>query len=97
MSAAALQQQARLASFGQDTSRLHERADGKKPWRAEHPADEEAKAAAKAKFVATTAAWRLDALRLEENHRQHVRALEAAAASAGPGHQEWYQHHPRHA
>ena len=41
-----LSRQARLASFGQDTSRLYERVDGKKPWRAEHPADEAAKEAA---------------------------------------------------
>ena len=89
--ASSLHQQARLASFGQDTSRLYERADGKKPWRAEHPADDEAKAAAKATFAAAKAAWRLDGLKLEENHQQHIRALKDALDTVGPGHQGWYQ------
>ena len=36
---------ARRSSFGQDTSQLYERDDGKKPWRAEYPATVEEKQA----------------------------------------------------
>jgi hypothetical protein len=93
----ALMQQARLAAFGQDTSRLHERADGKKPCQAEHSADDAAKAAARAAFAAFKAAWRIDALDAEQNHQQHVRALKDALATAGPEHQGWYQQRLRQA
>ena len=61
----------RVACFGQDTSRLYEREDGKKPWRAETPAGPEEKAAAKAGLVEFHQAWPLACLRLNTVHLEH--------------------------
>ena len=45
---------ARRSSFGQDTSQLYERDDGKKPWRAEYPATvEEKQAGSKARCASS--------------------------------------------
>ena len=41
MSESQLVPQMRAACYGQDTSRLYEREDGKKPWRAQVPAEHE--------------------------------------------------------
>ena len=46
--AAQLAASSRAVSFGQDTSRLYDRDNGKKPWRAEHPATDDEKEIGKA-------------------------------------------------
>ena len=61
MSESQLGSQTRAACFGQDTSRLYEREDGKKPWRAETPAGPHDKAAAKAGLVEFHEAWHPEA------------------------------------
>ena len=67
-----LLQQTRLASFGQDASRLHERDDGKKPWRAERPALDDDKAAARAAAAAFLERWPLEALKLDDVYKKHL-------------------------
>ena len=52
-----LSSQSKAASFGQNTSQLYERDDGKKPWRAEIPAGLEQKAAGKAGLTEFHEAW----------------------------------------
>ena len=84
-----LQQQTRLASFGQDASRLHEREDGKKPWRAEFPALEDDKAAARGAAAAFLERWPLDVLKLDNVYHHHKEYLRARIAEAGPGHKPW--------
>ena len=80
-----LAQQTRASTFGQDSSRLYDRENGKKPWRAEYPALVEQKAVAK-EFLNTFAeAWPLDSLRLQDNHLKHVAALHAALPAADSG------------
>ena len=77
--------QSRLSSFGQDTSRLYERADGKKPWRAECVVLDEHKAAAKDLCMEFAARWQLTNLKLRDNHLEHIAYLQAALEQAGPG------------
>ena len=64
--AAQLQASSRAMSFGQDTSRLHPRADGRKAWRAEVPAgdDEKQKASEAVAAVARLGSARLGSARL---------------------------------
>ena len=70
-----LANQARTASFGQDTSVQYPRADGKKAWRAEHPATSEDKAAGRANFAVLKTAWRLDSLTLDAVHQRHAQRV----------------------
>ena len=76
--------QTRLSSFGMDTSRLYERADGKKPWRAECVVLDEHKAAAKDVCMEFAARWQLTKLNLRDNHLEHIAYLQAALEQAGP-------------
>ena len=85
MSESQLASQTKVASFGQDTSRLYEREDGKKPWRAETPAGPHDKAAAKAGLVEFHEAWPLASIRLDTIHSEHVARLQGALASASAG------------
>ena len=85
MSESQLGPQMRVACFGQDTSRLYEREDGKKPWRAETPAGPGEKVAAKAWLVEFHEAWPLACLRLNTVHLEHVARLQGALTSASPG------------
>ena len=85
MSDSQLGSQTRVACFGQDTSRLYEREDGKKPWRAETPAGPHDKAAAKAGLVEFHEAWPLASIRLDTIHSEHVARLQGALASASAG------------
>ena len=82
---------ARLASFGQDTSRQYDRPNGKKAWRAEHPATVADKERGKEAFNEFTCRWRLGELKLSEVHTRHVSYLEERASSPdAPHHKEWY-------
>ena len=86
-----LQHQTRLASFGQDASRLHERDDGKKPWRAEVPALPDDKAAARELALSFMERWPLESMNLDDIHLNHVRYLRERIADAGPGHEAWFK------
>ena len=77
--------QSKAASFGQNTSQLYERDDGKKPWRAEIPAGPEQKAAGKAGLAEFHKAWPLTRLRLDTNHSEHVARLQAEIETASAG------------
>ena len=63
--AAQLQASSRAMSFGQDTSRLHPRADGRKAWRAEVPAGDDEKQKASEAVAAVRQQLHLQTLQLE--------------------------------
>jgi len=76
--AAQLQQAtSRVMSFGQDTSRLHARANGKKAWRAEVPADVEEKDEGAAALAKVRKELQLASVRLGVLHAEHVAKLTA--------------------
>ena len=81
-----LSHQARLMSFGQDTSRLYERKDSdKKAWRAEFPATEDDKVAAREAAKGFTERWPLNKLSLDDAFNKHTKVLEEKVAAAEPG------------
>ena len=82
---------ARLAAFGQDTSRQYDRPNGRKAWRAEHPATVADKERGKEACNEFKRLWRLGELKLSEVHMRHVSYLEERASSPdAPHHKEWY-------
>ena len=86
-----LANQARTASFGQDTSVQYPRDDGKKAWRAEHPATSEDKAAGRANFAVFKTAWRLDSLTLDAVHQRHAQYLQSRLDGADPSRTKWFE------
>ena len=77
--------QMKVACFGQDSSRLYEREDGRKPWRAEIPARPAEKEAAKDLLLKFHESWQLASLQLDTNHLQHVARLQDELRSASAG------------
>ena len=90
MSEELLVHQARIASFGQDTSRLHERSDGKKAWRVEFSAGEDEKTHARTITAQFMQRWRLDQISVNDIHLAHVDYLERRMEECSR-HKDWYK------
>ena len=75
--AAQLQKSSRTMSFGQDTSRLHPRANGKKAWRAEVPATDDEKDVGAAAVEEVRKKLQLETVKLGALHAEHVATLTA--------------------
>ena len=75
--AAQLQASSRVMAFGQNTSQLHPRADGKKAWRAEVPATVEEKEEGAAAVREVRKTLHLETVQLGALHAEHVAKLTA--------------------
>ena len=86
-----LSAESRAYCFGQDTSQLYARDDGKKAWRAEVPATDEEKQQAAAAEAEFRKEFSLGGLALRDVYDRHVEALTNLLKEGAAQHRAWYE------
>ena len=86
-----LSAESRAYCFGQDTSQLYARDDGKKAWRAEVPATDEEKELAAAAAREFQERFPLGNIKLLDVYGRHVGALPTLIKAGPAQHRAWYE------